>query len=220
MVKITLKNNGKEKALLAPEQKPLLEILQEDEDFTPFNKFTLNGRKLSVADLDKSVLDLGFIRESGLTLAVEDDVPWETGDGSELIPGSVPCPAKVQVIGCACIIFSAFTPDQLRDFKRYMPEALTARDENGEPAFAVDLDEKSPGSLTKYGAVFSRKTTKQGNATITIVIDPECDDTEETVRKSLGTAILRLADLEECLAAKLPELEKKKGALDEYISAL
>ncbi len=86
-----------------------------------------------------------------------------------------------------------------------MPEALTMRDESGDPVFAIALDEKSPGSLTKYGAVFSKKATKQGNATITIIIDPDCDDTEEAVRETIGSAIVKLVDMEEYLMTKMSE---------------
>ncbi len=49
---------------------------------------------------------------------------------------------RVLVAGCACIIFSRLTPEEIRQFKTYHPEALVMEDDiTGEPVFAVDLDE-------------------------------------------------------------------------------
>ena len=69
-------------------------------------------------------------------------------------------------------------------------------DAKGEPIFATDVDGIKPGSLNNYGAVFSGKTTSQGNATIPILLDPTCEDTEKLVREKLGSAILSLVDME------------------------
>ena len=55
MVKITLKHNKMEKTLLVPEQKPVMDILDDAEkDFVPFDDVILNGRKLSLDDLKKA----------------------------------------------------------------------------------------------------------------------------------------------------------------------
>ncbi len=223
MVKITLKYGDNEEKLLVPEQKPVRDILKEAEfGFSPEDRLFIGDRLLHEDDLDKNLLELGYTDSAELTIRVEHDLPWETDETDSSdgpIQGSVVYPPKARIIGCACIIFSAFTPDELRDFQRYLPDALTRRDENGEPVFAIALDEKSPGSLTKYGAVFSRKTTSHGNATITILIDPEIDDMEESVRDSIGSAIISLVDMEEYLMTRMSDLAKKKALLDEYISA-
>ena len=218
MVKITLNNKGKKVSLLVPEQKPIKDVLKELEvDVTPFDSVTLHGKKLSPDDLDKNILDLGLGDQTDMDLVIADDVPWVTDD-NPAAGGSVVYPPKAKIIGCACIIASAFTVDELRDFQRYMPEALTKRDEKGEPIFAISLDETSPGSLNKYGATFSRKATKAGNATITNLLDPECDDMEDMVRDQLGSAILRLVDMEEYLMKKFSELHGRKEMLDLHIS--
>ena len=94
------------------------------------------------------------------------------------------------------------------------------QDEHGDPIFAISLDETSPGSLNDYGAVFSTKTNKHGHATITIVIDPECEDTEKLVRESLGSSILRLIRMEQHLLMKQPELNEKKSLLADHITRI
>ena len=219
MIKITLKYGENEKKMLVPEQKKVIEFLKEAEiKFSAEDGVFINEELLSGEDINKNLLELGYGDSSEPTIKIEYDLPWETGYSQEEPHGSVVYPPKVRVIGCACIIFSAFTPDELRDLQRYIPDAMTMRSESGEPVFAISLDEASPGSLNKYGAVFSKRTTSSGNATITILIDPECDDPEEAVRESLGSAILNLVDMEEKLMKRMNELEQKKNLLNEHIA--
>ena len=221
MIKLTLKHtDGKEKTLLVPEQKPLKDILEGVEFYSPFDTVTMNGKPLSWEDLEKNLLDLDCKRDGDVTLMVGENAPWESADRDESPIGSVIYPPKTLIVGCACVVISAFTPEELKDFERYLPEALTMRDEKGEPVFAISLDEKSPGSLTKYGAVFSKRTNSEGHATITIVIDPECDDPEDAVRSALGSAIVSLVNMEEALMDRIGELEQKKALMDEHIQRL
>ena len=219
MIKIMLKVDGKEKKLLAPEQKPIRDILAEaGVHISSGDKVNIDGRELSMDDLARNILDLGYLDSSELTFGVEYDLPWETDRSDDTEPGSAICPSKARILGCACIIMSAFTPDELRDFQRYMPEVLTMRDERGEPVFAISLDERSPGSINQYGAVFSRYPNEDGRATMTIIIDPECDDREDAVREKLGSAILSLTDMEEHLMPRLSELQERKNLLKTQIS--
>ena len=219
MIRITLKHGDKEKKLLAPETKKVGDFLKEAEvDFSDEDSVIIGDRLLQGDEIDKSFIDLDFAKSSELTIRIEADLPWKTSDSGEESFGSVIYPPKARIIGCACIIVSSFSPNALRDYQRYLPETLTVRDEAGDPTFAISLDEKGPGSLNEYGAVFSKRTTSDGNATITILIDPECDDPEEAVRESIGAGILKLIDLEEHLMKKHHEIVERKALLDEYIS--
>ena len=224
MIKLTLKHtNGVEKTLLVPREKPLKDILEEDEYYSSCDDVLLNGHKLSDDDLAKAICDLGDTNAQEITLMIEPGLPWVTdddpADNDPAEPDSA-CLPQVVIVGCACVIFSSFSPDELRDFSQYLPEALTLRDENGKPVFAITLDEKSSGSLTKYGAVFSGKTNAEGRAAITILIDPECEDTGAAVRGALGSAIISLAGMEEHLMSRKPELQEKKRLLNDHITAL
>ena len=219
MIRITLQYGGTEKKLLVPEMKKLRDVLNEaDIAFSPEDHLIIGDRTLSGDELDKNLIDLGLAGSPELTARIEYDLPWDTRSPEEALQGSVIYPPKARVIGCACIIFSAFTLDLLRDYQRYFPEALVRRDEKGDPVFAISLDESSPGSLNEFGAVFSRHTTKSGNPTITILIDPDCDDPEEAVRNSLGPAILNLVEMEETLTTRYHELQERKDLLDLHIS--
>lgn len=219
MIRITLQYGANTRKLLVPEMKKLRDVLiEEDVDFSPEDHLVIGDRNLSGDELDKNLIDLGLTDSTELTARIEYDLPWDTRSPEEALQGSVIYPPKARVIGCACIIFSAFTLDLLRDYQRYFPEALVRRDEKGDPVFAISLDESSPGSLNEFGAVFSRHTTKAGNPTITILIDPDCDDPEEAVRNSLGPAILNLVDMEESLTTRYYELQERKDLLNLHIS--
>ena len=219
MIKITLKNGEKEKKILVPEMQKVRDFLKDaDVDFSSDDGVIVGERLLTGDEIDQNFIDLGLADSSELTVRIEYDLPWKTDYPKDVPQDPVIYPPKALVIGCACIIFSEFTPDELRDFQRYLPEALVRRDAKGEPVFAISLDEKSPGSLNEYGAVFSTKTNKAGNAVITIIIDPECDDPEEAVRKTLGPAILSLIEQEKYLITQHGKLEEKKDLLNEYIS--
>lgn len=221
MIKITLKYGEKEKKILAPEQKTVRDILKDAEiDFSEEDRIFAGNRQLSEDQMDRNLFELGHGDSSELTIRIEYDLPWEVADTDTWDDSntSMVHPPKALVIGSACIIFSALTPEDIRDFQRYLPEALVQRDESGEPVFAISLDEKSPGSLNQYGAVFSKRTNSDGNATITILIDPECEDPKKTVREQLGSALISLVEMEEKLMRKLKDLQEKKGILDLYIS--
>ena len=125
---------------------------------------------------------------------------------------------RVLVAGCACIVFSKLTPDQIRQFKTYHPEALMMNDKDtGEPLFALDLDEDEPGCLNRYGATFSKVTSADGKATITIVLDPAADDPVELVRNRLARPLMLLDEIEQHLLELLPELETEQNAVSGMI---
>ena len=123
---------------------------------------------------------------------------------------------KVIVAGCACVVFSELTPEEIERFKRYQPDALTMCDENNpETVFTVDIDD-GPGKLEDSEAVFSRTKSVEGKATITILLDPEEEDKPAMVQEKLGPALLRLRELEAALLSRmdgLAEAEKKVSAM-------
>lgn len=219
MLKITLCHNGQKDELLVPEQMSIYDILKEkDLVAMPFDTVILDGKEITFKDLDKNVIELGFTDRDALNLSLNENPPWVTGNEETSFYAVQDPSPRVLIVGCACVIFSAFTPDQLRGLQCILPEALTVRDAQGAPVFAISLDPASPGSLTKDGAVFSAHPSSRGNATITILIDPKVEDPYQKVCESLGPALLRLMDLEESLKARLPEVEDIRDRLDNAIS--
>ena len=124
---------------------------------------------------------------------------------------------KAVVVGCACVVFSDLTPEQIESFKSYQPHALTMSDENSlEEIFSLDIDD-GPGHLEDDGAVYSRTKSAEGKATMTILVDPEHEDKLTVVQNELGSALLKLQKMEQMLLGKLDSLaeteEKAKSLI-------
>ena len=113
---------------------------------------------------------------------------------------------KVIVIGCACVVVSSLTPEEIRRFERFDPGATVLEKEDGT-TFSIRVDEGS-GSLMEDVATYSLTATAEGKATITILIEPEVEDKAALVKKKLGAALLKLDELEK-------RMQEKKGALAE-----
>ncbi len=127
--------------------------------------------------------------------------------------------SKVIIAGCACIYFSNLTPEDMDQYKTYAPEALTMYDEDDEAVFSLDIDD-GPGSITLEKAVLSRSKSADGKATVTMLIDPECEDKLRLIQEKIGPAILQLEDLEEQLlenVGKLKERQDKANAMISYL---
>ena len=121
-------------------------------------------------------------------------------------------------MGCACVITSGLTVEQLDSFVKYHPEALKMWDEDrNELLFSVGLED-GPGHITEHEAVFSRTKVPGGKATITIVIDPEVEDKAKCIRERLGKGLLRLDEVEEHLAGMSGNLEEEIRKIDGMIS--
>ena len=125
---------------------------------------------------------------------------------------------RATIMGCACVITSGLTVEQIEDFRKYLPEALKLTDEmSGEGVFSIDLDD-GPGCITEEKAVFIRTRTPDGKATITVVLDPEIEDKRETVRDKIGASLVALNRLEEQLLGKLDELGETVRRMDNMIT--
>lgn len=123
--------------------------------------------------------------------------------------------ARALLMGCACVVKSLLTPEQIEKYCIYDPEALVKKNEAGEVVFRIDLNGELPGSITPEGAVFSKVKTTDGKATITVIIDPECEDRKAALMETVGPGLRRLEEMEPKLLAKLPDLaEKEKQAWD------
>ena len=128
--------------------------------------------------------------------------------------GRVTAEIRTLVAGSACVVFSCLTPDQIRRFQAWYPEALQLTDEKtGEVRFTLDRDDDGPGALREEQAVYGHAVSADGKATMTILIDPAADDPDRLVQENLGSALRNLAGLEKQLLEKLPELEEREKAV-------
>ena len=116
--------------------------------------------------------------------------------------------ARALIMGCACIIRSKLTPEQIEKFYIYRPEALDLKDDEGNVVFMLDISDGS-GHMYDNGADFSHVTTTDGKATITLMFDPAEEDKKGAFMTLIGPGLILLDELEERLLAMLPDLEKE-----------
>lgn len=130
--------------------------------------------------------------------------------------------AKVLVAGCACVIFSALTPDEIHRLQRLHPETLKLVDEGTkEMLFRIEMTEEGqPGDIEDQFARFSSTTDAKGKATITIVLDPGAEDKAGLVRDKLSKAIQNLIQTENQALKVLPKLEEEEKEITGQIACL
>lgn len=95
---------------------------------------------------------------------------------------------------------SKLTVDVFKALKKHMPNALKAKDEEGNELFALDFNVNGTGSISNYGVCFNRADS-EGNALITV---QETLTTEEVADKYA--------------AVILKAQEQEKWALEAYRS--
>ena len=126
---------------------------------------------------------------------------------------------KAIVMGCACVVISGLTPEEIDRFRRYDPEALTLK-RDGETVYTVEIDREGPGSLEEDKAVYSAVKSANGKATITILLDPGAEDKAKLVQDRLGAPLLKLKELEEQILGRKDQLRETEKSVDELITRL
>ena len=86
---------------------------------------------------------------------------------------------------------SKLTVDVFKALKKHMPNALRAKDEEGNEVFALDFNANGTGSISNYGICFNRFDS-EGNALITV----QETLTPEEVADKYAAIILKTQDLE------------------------
>ena len=127
---------------------------------------------------------------------------------------------KAVVMGCACVVVSSLTPEQIESAKRYAPEVLNLTDETGEEVYSLDIEKGQPGRVDDDEAVYSECKTADGKATITILIDPEGEDKARMVQEQLGASLLKLHRLEEQILERMDGIIEKETQARKLITAL
>ena len=123
--------------------------------------------------------------------------------------------SRALVIGCVCVVTSRLTLEQLEKYCIYLPEELELKSDEGEVLYALDFSDGTPGCVSDERTVYSTAVTADGRPTVTILLDPECEDRKKAVMKSIGWGLARLEVLESRLEEMLPvlaEAERKAWA--------
>lgn len=199
MIKVTLITNAGKKNVIVPENKTLRQIYEENDVNYHATTNSVDSVPLQIGDLDKTLAQLGV----GETCRMSSIVKMDNA-------------AKIVIAGNAAVVKSEVKLDDWKKCLKFDDE-LGLYDEQDEPLFKVSVDECSPGSLTKYGAVFSGKADSEGFATITVLIDPGVEDVVAKVTDELGGPLLDLNQLEKTIPEVLKDAEDYEKEIKDSI---
>ena len=108
--------------------------------------------------------------------------------------------AKVIIAGNACVLLSALMLDEIKELRQNHPEALSLKDGMGKTILTIDLDQDSAGHVAEDQVVFGPTASREGKATITLLIDPEEEDIVGMIREKIGNSLMKLTELENKIA--------------------
>lgn len=130
--------------------------------------------------------------------------------------------AKIIVAGQAVVVTSSLTLDEIKEVKKYRPEALVLYKGEGpekEPDFKVGFSKCSGGSVGTYGVEFGSESHDDDKlATLTMIIPEDVEDIKGYVSDAIGAAVLKLNKLEESLPEVLKEIKEEREKIDEIIT--
>lgn len=129
--------------------------------------------------------------------------------------------AKITVAGQAIVVKSSLTLDDIEAVKKYRPDALTLYKGEGsekEPDFMIGITSSSAGCIGTYGVEFSAEShDEEKHATVTMLLPNEVDDVKGYVADQIGSAVLKLAKLEESLPKVIEEIAAEREKIGELI---
>lgn len=127
--------------------------------------------------------------------------------------------SKIIIAGNSCTVESSYTTEQLKQLKKYNPDALVLKDADKKPVFMADLG--SVGSVSAAGIVFDGTTHDGKNlACFTKLMPTGVCDVNAWVMDNVGTVILKLNKLEETIGAALENVNRDVAAVKSAISVI
>ena len=116
---------------------------------------------------------------------------------------------RALIAGCACVVTSLLTCEQLEHFKMFRPESLTLYDEvDHHKLYSLDIGESS-GCILEDHAEYSKVPSREGKATITILFDPEIGDRRGAFEERIWPGLRLMERLERKLIRELPALDEE-----------
>lgn len=131
---------------------------------------------------------------------------------------------RVAIIGGALVLTSSLKVEDIDVLKKYAPDALRVKDEEGNDVFAIAYSEGNP-SINNKGIVFAGTSlTGEGNATLTVNIDTEGETGVEAIKDAVADIIAvpakYLAEIEANAPAVLADVAEKRAQLKNSIQVL
>lgn len=206
MIKVTLISNSGRTTVMASEDASVRDILEENDINYAVGVTAIDGCPLKTGEMDKTLSDMGVNEKCFLSVVVKADNA-----------------ANAMIAGGAVIVTSSLKRSDIELVKKFRKNALTLFEGEGkdkEPVFCIDLTENSAGYINKNGVTFGPTTSADGNATVTLVTDPDIEDVAEFFADKYGSAMLQLQKLEETIPAQLEEIHNEAETVKGMIARL
>lgn len=200
MIKVTVITTAGKKSYPFEETKTPKDILNYfDIDYSAATN-SLDGVKLDVAGMNKSLRELGVGKECRLSSIVKIDNA-----------------AKVSIQGLAAVVVSDVKLDDWKRIEKMAPEMLELVDEEtDEVEFRICTGE-GPGTIDENGVVFDGSANANGSATVTVLLDPELEDKKTAVKDMVGRALLDLNKVEKEVPSILKDINDMEKEIDDCI---
>lgn len=129
---------------------------------------------------------------------------------------------RITLIGGALVITSSLKVEDIQNLKKYSPETLKIKDEEGNDVFAVAYNEDNP-SINNKGIVFGG-TSAAGDGFATLTISVTVEDGEGDIKDAVADLIAipatYLQQVETAAPVALAEVAEKRTALKNSIQVL
>ncbi len=129
--------------------------------------------------------------------------------------------ANVLVAGHSAIITSSLSVEEIKKVQKYQPDALTLKDEEGEPIFKIGFAAHGTGDVSKFGVEFDAAPGVNGKAVVTMAFCPG-DGNEDEVKTALaeiiGAAMVNLSKIEAAVPGILESVNAKIEAVKATIT--
>lgn len=199
MIKVSLLTTGGRKSDMFAEHQTPREILEYfDVDYASATN-SIDGVRLGIGDMNKSLKELGVGDECRLSSIVKIDNA-----------------ATIELNGAAAILTSSVKLDDWKRVEKFAPEALKIVDEEGATVFKV-MTYGGTGSANENGVVFGSYTNSEGFATVTILLDEEVEDKVTALKEVVGQALLDLTEIEKDIPTILKDIDEKEAEIDKLI---
>ena len=200
MVKVNLLTTGGRKSDMFAEHQTPREILEYfGVDYGSATN-TIDGVRLSIADMNKSLRELGVGDECRISSIVKIDNA-----------------AHVDISGASAVLVSDIDLADWKKVEKYQPEVLRLVDEDGDTTFRV-MTGGTVGSADNFGVCFG-DYTNGGKATVTALFDTDITDKVKAVKDMMGNGLLDLNKIEAAIPAALETIAAKEAEIEALINA-
>ena len=200
MVNVTLTTTGGRKTEVFAEHQTPREILEYfGVDYANATN-AIDGMRLSIADMNKSLRELGVGDQCRLSSIVKIDNA-----------------AHVDISGASAVLVSDIDLEDWKRVEKYQPEALKIVDEDGNTLFRV-MTGTVGGSADNKGVCFGTYTNS-GKATVTTILEEKATDKVAAVAEVMGNGLLDLNEIEATIPGILEDIAAKEAQIAELINA-